>query len=96
MKLDKWQIESESNLCVVFQGGEDLRKPTKLEHGILVRVELVERLRLVSLKKKTIWSVVFTRLGLNLVGSHDGGEDGVLGPAQQQLLRPDKTKETAA
>ena len=53
MKLDNWQIESESNLCVVFQGGEDLRKPTKLEHGILVRVELVERLRFISLTTKT-------------------------------------------
>ena len=40
-------------------------------------------------------SVVFTRLGLNLVGSHDGGEDGVLGPTQQQLLRLDKPKEAA-
>ena len=29
----------------------------------------------------------------NLMGSHDGGEDGVLGPTQQQLLRPDKAKE---
>ena len=53
MKLDKWQIESESNLCVVFQGGEDLRKSTELEHGILVRVELVERLRFISLTTKT-------------------------------------------
>ena len=31
----------------------------------------------------------------NLMGSHDGGEDGVLGPTQQQLLRPDKAKEPA-
>ena len=31
----------------------------------------------------------------NLMGSHDGGEDGVLSPAQQQLLGPDKPKQAA-
>ena len=32
----------------------------------------------------------------NLMGSHDWGKDRVLGPTQQQLLRPDKTKEAAS
>ena len=50
----KERTTGKPNLCVVFQGCEDLSEPTKLNHGVLVRVELVERLRLVSLKKKTL------------------------------------------
>ena len=82
MNLGKWEIERVSYLCVVLQGSEDLCKPTKLQHGILVRVELVERFRLISLTTK---NDSFTRRadGLkttspiggrktNLVGSHDG------------------------
>ena len=53
MEVDKQRkIESESNLCVVFQGGEDLGESPKLEHGVLVGVELVERLRFISLKRE--------------------------------------------
>ena len=45
---------SESNLCVVFQGGEDLCEATKLLHCVFVWVELVERLRFVALVLLTI------------------------------------------
>ena len=82
---------------------------SKLLHGVLVGVELVERLRFISLTRKefkesrlsednfllaTRWVLRMEEV-TNLMGSHDGGEDGVLGPTQQQLLRPDKPKEAA-
>ena len=53
------QIESGSNLCVVFQGGEDLCESSKLQHGVLVGVELVERLRFISLIRKDFKEIRF-------------------------------------
>ena len=81
-------------------------EPTKLQHCVLVGVELVERLRLISLNKKEFIHYnesILSEFPLatkrkkvtNLMGSHDGGEDRVLGPAQQQLLGPDKPKQAA-
>ena len=74
MEVDKQRkIESESNLCVVFQGGEDLRESPKLEHGVLVGVELVERLRFISLKRKEFKE---SRLSEDRqVGSQNGGSN---------------------
>ena len=67
------QIESKGNLCVVFQGGEDLRESPKLQHGVLVGVELVERLRFISLKRKEFKE---SRLSEDSqVGSQNGGSN---------------------
>ena len=46
--------ECGGHLCIIFQGRENLRESTKLEHCVLVRVELVERLRFVALVLLTI------------------------------------------